>query len=95
MLILVCWKEVSEEPVKKCFAKFHFTAKDQDSTQNDLDDLFIEIRSNMKKLKYLHVVKIPEELISEEHPNCNDTVDAKKSVLSNYSIIAMTRSQSK
>ena len=64
-MLTLCWEDVTEETVKKGFAKSRISAEDQASAQNDLDDLFIELRSNMEKLKSLGVVVIPEELIPE------------------------------
>ena len=72
--------------MKKCFAKSRISAEDQASAQNDLDDPFIELRSNMEKLKSLGVVVIPEELTPEEYVNFNDIVAATEP---DESILAM------
>ena len=90
-MLTVCWEEVTEETVKKCFTKSHISAQDQASTQNDLDDPFIELGSNMEKLKSLGVVVIPEEVTSEEYANFDDTVTATEPVLSDESILATVR----
>ena len=88
-MLTVCWEDVTEETVKKCFTKSHISPKDQANTQNDLDDPFIELRSNMKKLKSLAVDKIPRELTVEEFANFDDTVAATEPFLSDESIFAM------
>ena len=75
--------------MKKCFAKSRISAEDQASAQNDLDDPFIELRSNMEKLKSLGVVVIPEELTPEEYVNFDDIVAATEPVVSDESILAM------
>ena len=88
---IVCWEDVTEETVKKCFAKSRISAEDQASAQNDTYDAFIELRNNMEKLKSLGVVVIPEELTPDEHANFDDTVAAAELVLSDESILAMVR----
>ena len=88
-MLTLCWEDVTEETVKKGFAKSRISAEDQASAQNDLDGLFIELRSNMEKLKSLGVVVIPEELTPEEYANFDDTVAATEPVLSDKSILAM------
>ena len=75
--------------MKKCFAKSRISAEDQASAQNDLDDPFIELRSNMEKLKSLGVVVIPEELTPEGYVNFDDIVAATEPVVSDESILAM------
>ena len=75
--------------MKKCFAKSRISAEDQASAQNDLDDPFIELRSNLEKLKSLGVVVIPEELTPEEYVNFDDIVAATEPVVSDESILAM------
>ena len=40
-MLTVCSEGVTEETVKKCFAKSHISVEDQTSAQNDLHDLFI------------------------------------------------------
>ena len=88
-MLTVCWEDVTEETVKKCFTKSHISPKDQANAQNDLDDPFIELRSNMKKLKSLAVDKIPRELTVEEFANFDDIVAATEPFLSDESIFAM------
>ena len=91
-MLTVCWEDVTEETESR------ISAEDQASAQNDLDDPFIELRSNLEKLKSLGVVVILEELSPEEYANFDDSVAATESVLSDESILAMvlkTRSQSK
>ena len=83
MLLTVCWEDVTEETVKKCSAKSCISTEDQASTQNELDDPFIELRSNME-LKSLGVV-----VIHEEYVNFDDTIAATEPVLSDESILAM------
>ena len=88
-MLTVCWEDVTEETMKKCFAKSRISVEDQDSAQNDLDDLFIGLRSNIEKLKSLGVVVIPEKLTPEEYVNFDDTVAAAEPVLSDESILAI------
>ena len=90
-MLAVCWEDVTEETMKKCFAKSRISAEDQASAQNDLDDPFIELRSNMEKLKSLGVAVIPEELTPEEYANFDDTVATTEPVLSDESILTMVR----
>ena len=90
-MLTVCWEDVTEETVKKCFTNSRISAEDQASAQNDLDDPFIELRSNIEKLKSLGVVIIPEGLTPEEYANFDDTVAATEPVLSDESILAMVR----
>ena len=73
-MLTVCWEDVSKKTVKNCFAKSHISAEDQASAQNGQDNPFIELRSNMEKLKSLGLVVIPEELTLEEYANFDDTV---------------------
>ena len=91
-MLSVCWEDVAEETESR------ISAEDQASAQNDLDDPFIELRSNLEKVKSLGVVVILEELSPEEYANFDDSVAATESVLSDESILTMvlkTRSQSK
>ena len=88
-MVTLCWEDVTEETVKKCFIKFRISSKDQANTHNNLDDPFIELRSNMEKLKSLGVNVIPEELTPEEFANFDDTVVATELTLSDQSILAM------
>ena len=88
-MVTLCWEDLTEETVKKCFIKFRISSKDQANTHNNLDDPFIELRSNMEKLKSLGVNVIPEELTPEEFANFNDTVVATELTLSDQSILAM------
>ena len=88
-MVTLCWEDLTEETVKKCFIKFRISSKDQANTHNNLDDPFIELRSNMEKLKSLGVNAIPEELTPEEFENFNDTVVATELTLSDQSILAM------
>ena len=90
-MLAVCWEDVTEETVKKCFAESCISAEDQASAQNDLDDPFLELKSNMEKLKSLGVVVIPQELTPEEYANFDGTVAATEPVLSDGSILAMVR----
>ena len=90
-MLAVCWEDVTEETVKKCFAESCILAEDQASAQNDLDDPFLELKSNMEKLKSLGVVVIPQELTPEEYANFDGTVAATEPVLSDESIFAMVR----
>ena len=92
-MLTVCSEDVTKETMKKCFAKSRISAEDQASAQNNLDDPFVELRSNMEKLKSPGVVVIPEELISEEHANFDGTVAATEPVLSDESILAMVREE--
>ena len=94
-MLTVCWEDVTEETVKKCFAKSRISAEDQASPQNDLDDSFIELRSNMEKLKSLGVVVFPEEPSPEEYANFDDSVPATEPVLSDESIFVMVREDEK
>ena len=59
-ILTVCWEEVTEETVKKCFAKCRISTKDQANVQNDLEDTFIELRSNMEAI--LAVAKVLKRL---------------------------------
>ena len=95
-MLTVCWEDVTEETVKKCFAKSRISAEDQSSAHNDLHDSFIELRSNMEKLMLCCcncVVVILEELTPEpeEYANFDDTVATTETVLSDDSILAMVR----
>ena len=75
-MLIVCWEDVTEETVKKCFAKFCISPKVHNNAQNELDDMFIELRGTMEKLKCLGIDEIPEELNLEELANFNDTFAA-------------------
>ena len=61
-MLTIFWEDVIEETVKKCFSKFRVPPKDQTNAQNELDDPFFELRSNMDKLKSVGIGKIPEQL---------------------------------
>ena len=61
-MLTIFWEDVIEETVKKCFSKFRISPKDQTNAQNELDDPFFELRSNMDKLKSVGIGEIPEQL---------------------------------
>ena len=61
-MLTIFWEDVIEETVKKCFSKFRISPKDQTNAQNELDDSFFELRSNMDKLKSVGIDEIPEQL---------------------------------
>ena len=73
-MLTICWENLAEEAVKKCFAKSRISPKDQANARNDPDDPFIELRSNMEKLKSIGADEFPEELTPEEFANFDDTV---------------------
>ena len=88
-MLIVCCEDVTEETVKKCVAKFYISPKVYNNVQNELDDMFIELRGTMEKLKCLGIDEIPEELNPEELANFNDTFAATEPILSDGSILAM------
>ena len=90
-MLTICWENVTEETVKKCFAKSHISPQDQTSAQDDLDDPFIELRNDLEKLKSLGVDEYPEQVSPEEFASFDDTVAATEPVLSDESILAMVR----
>ena len=90
-MLTICWENVTEETVKKCFAKSHISPQDQTSAQDDLDDPFTELRNDLEKLKSLGVDEYPEEVAPEEFASFDDTVAATEPVLSDESILAMVR----
>ena len=81
-MLTICWENVTEETVKKCFAKSHISPQDQTSAQYDLDDPFIELRNDLEKLKSLGVDEYLEEVSPEEFASFDDTVAATEPVLS-------------
>ena len=89
--LTIWWEDVTEETIKKCFAKCRISSKDQVNAQNYLDDPFIQLKSNMENLKSLGVNEIPEELTPEKFSNFEDTVAATEPILSDESILAMVR----
>ena len=86
----ICWENVTEQTVKKCFVKSRISIKDQINAQNDLDDPFTELRISMEKLKSLDV-EVPEELTPEEFANFDHTVASTEPILSDESILEMVR----
>ena len=68
-----------------------FSPQNQTSPQDDLDDPFIELRSDLEKLKSLGVDEYPEEVSPEEFASFDGTVAATEPVLSYESILAMVR----
>ena len=88
-MFTVCWEGVTEETVKKCFAKSHISAQDQTSAQDDLHDPFIGLRSDLEKLKSLGVDEYPEEVSPKEFASFDDTVAETEPMLSDDSILAM------
>ena len=90
-ILTVCWEDVTEERVKKCYTKSSISPKDQANAQNDLDDPYTELRYNMGKLKSLGIDEIPEELTREKFPNFDDTVAATEPILSDELVLAMVR----
>ena len=90
-MLTVCWEEITEETVKKCFAKSRISPKDQANTKNDLDDPFIELRSNMEKLKSLGADYIREELTPGEFANFDGTIASTEPIVFDESILAMVR----
>ena len=86
-MLTVSYEDTSEETIKKCFAKSRISPKDQANAQNGLDDPFIELRSNMGKLKSLGVDEIPDEHTPEKFANSDDTGDATEPILSDESIL--------
>ena len=81
-MLTVCWEDVTEETVKVRFSESRIPFKDQANAQSDLHDPFIELRSNMEKLKFLGVDEISEELAPEEFANFHDAVAATDPILS-------------
>ena len=90
-ILTVCWEDVTEERVKKCYTKSSISPKDQANAQNYLDDPYTELRYNMGKLKSLGIDEIPEELTREKFPNFDDTVAATEPILSDELVLAMVR----
>ena len=90
-MLTVCWEDLIEETVKKCFAKSRISPKEQANAQNDLKDLLIELRSNIEKLNFLGVDEITEKLTPDEFANFNDTVAVTEAILSDEFILAMVR----
>ena len=88
-ILIVCWGDVTEERVKKCFAKSRISPKQQANAQNYLDGIWKELSRNMEKLKSLGADEIPEELTQEEFANFDDTVAAREPILSDESILAI------
>ena len=90
-MLTICWENVTEETVKKCFAKSHISPQDQTSAQDDPDNPFIELRNDLEKLKSLGVDEYPEEVSPGEFASFDDTVAATEPVLSDESVLAMVR----
>ena len=90
-MLTICWEDVTEETVKKCFAKSHISPQDQISAQDDLDGPFIELRSDLEKFKSLGVEEFPGEISPEEFASFGDNVAATEPMLSDESILAMVR----
>ena len=88
-MLTICWEDVTEETVKKFFTKSHISPQDQTSAQDDLDDPFIELRSDLAKLKSLGVEEYPGEVSPEEFARFDDTVAATEPMLSDESSLAM------
>ena len=63
-MLTVCWEDVAEETVKECFTKSRISPKEKGNAQNDVDKLFIELRSNMKKLALMKFLRrlLPKNL---------------------------------
>ena len=76
----ICWEDVTEEAFKKCFAKTYISAKDHTQAQNDLDDKFIVLRSNMERLKSLGFDEFSKDLAPEDFANLDDTVATTETV---------------
>ena len=50
-LLVLSWEDVTESTVKNCFAKAGISVEERDRAQNDLDDPFSELRSNLEELE--------------------------------------------
>ena len=73
-----CHGNATGETVKTCFTKFHISPKDQTNAQNYLDKPFIKLKSNMKKLKFLTLMKFLKRFLRKNlqtlmTPCCNGT----------------------
>ena len=65
----------------------HFS--DQTSAQDDLNDTFIEVRSNLGKLESLGIEEYREEVSTEGFGSFDDTVAETEPMLSDESILGM------
>ena len=82
---------MTEEILKMFLTKSRISPKDQAKPQNDLDDPFTELISNMEMLASLGVDEIPEKPTLEESANFDDTVAATDPILSDESILVIVR----
>ena len=80
---------MTEEILKMFLTKSRISPKDQAKRQNDLDDPFTELISNMEMLASLGVDEIPEKPTLEESANFDDT--ATDPILSDESILVIVR----
>ena len=90
-LLALSWEDVTENAVQNCFAKGRISNDDQLRAQNDLDDLFIELRSSIEQLKERNSEEFLDDISPEEFTNLDDSVVATEPVLTDELIIEMVR----
>ena len=90
-LLALSWEDVTENAVQNCFAKARISNDDQLRAQNDLDDLFIELRSSIEQLKERNSEEFFDDISPEEFTNLDDSVVATEPVLTDELIIEMVR----
>ena len=90
-LLTLSWEDVTENTVQNCFAKARISNDDQLRAQNDLDDLFVELRSSIEELKERNSEDFLNDISPEEFTNLDDSVVATESVLTDELIIEMVR----
>ena len=89
-VLAISWEDVTGETVQKC-SKLAKQAKDKTQAQNGLDDPFIELRSNIERLRRLGSDEILQNLTPEDFANFDDTIAATKPALNDNLIISVVR----
>ena len=86
-LLVLSWKDVTESTVQNCFAKAGIFVEERDRAENDLDDPFSELRSNLEEWEKRQEFAAPSDLSPEDFVGLDDSVVATEAALSVDGII--------
>ena len=75
-LFVLSWEDVTESTVKNCFAKAGISVVERDRAQNDLNDQFSELGSNLEELEKRQEFAAPIDLSIEDFVGLDDSVVA-------------------
>ena len=84
---MCCREDVTESTVQNFFAKAGISVEEPDRAQNDLDDPFSDVRSNLEELEKRQEFAAPSDLSLEDFVGLDASVVATEPSLSVDEII--------